>query len=99
MLPEKRKKLYALLEQRTRAEIMSRHCPFFNWPDWGQMYFDMQEIDNQIRELLYGTSDLVKLGHRWNLPINPPTEQEQKRRANIKKEGRETKARIERGLE
>jgi hypothetical protein len=89
MMPEDRKELYKLLEQRTRAEIMARHCPFFNFGLWGQAYYDIQETDNKIRDLMYGTHDLVELGHRWDLPIDPPAEKEKERRESLKEKGKE----------
>lgn len=74
MSPEKRKKLYALIEQETRAEIMARLCPFYDYPQWGQAYFDAIEFRDKIRELMFGTSDMVVLANRWGLPIHKNVE-------------------------
>ena len=70
MLPEDRKKLFDLIEKWTRAEIMARLCPFYRFPEWGEASQQVHDFADEIRELRFGTSDLVELGHRWGLPID-----------------------------
>jgi len=61
----KRTKLHKLLGQWTRAEILARLLPL------GESEIDynaiMLEKENEIREYLYGSSDLVKLGLEWKI--------------------------------
>jgi low affinity Fe/Cu permease len=54
------RKLVKLLDQWTRAEVMSRIGRFDNmeFADYAHMKI---EIENKLREMLYGTSDLVGL--------------------------------------
>lgn len=67
MTKKERKKLYHLIEQWTRCEIMARHAPL-EWPEWGDYSADMVQKENEIRELMFGTGNLVLLGQRWGLP-------------------------------
>jgi hypothetical protein len=69
MNKEDRKKLYALIEQETRAEIMARLCPFYKHAQWMQGQYDAWEFRDQIRKLMFGTSDMIVLADRWGLPI------------------------------
>lgn len=67
MKKKKRKKLYRLLKQWTRAEVMARLGGEFstlNFIDFAQREV---ELRNKIRKLLYGTSSLVELGLKWKL--------------------------------
>lgn len=80
MMPEDRKLLYRLIKQWTRAEIMARFGPF--WPESGDNRFTVLKKEDEIRELLFGTKDLMELGQRWGLPINPCKDDKEDR--NIK---------------
>ena len=61
---EKRVRLLKLIEQHTRADVLSRI---------GSLDSDIccaltkVEKENEIRELLYGTSDLVKLAKKFKI--------------------------------
>ena len=57
--------LHALIEQWTRVEIMARLGQLgISSIDFARIKIDKE---NEIRKLLYGTSDLVALGKKWNL--------------------------------
>lgn len=60
------KKLYRLLEQWTRAEIMARHGEFDNlgWEDYAIAEVQLRD---KIRQHLYGASNLVELGMQWGI--------------------------------
>jgi len=65
-------KLIELLEQWTRAEIMARlgHTPQVTMPtDWCGYWHDKVDLEDKIRQFIFGTSDLVQLAKRFNLPI------------------------------
>ena len=69
MKPKNKKqayKVFELLEQKTRAVIMARHG-MMSPNDYGE-YFNLSiELDDNILEEAFGTSDLVKLGRKWGL--------------------------------
>jgi len=87
MTKEKRKKLYVLLEQWTRAEVMARigRCKGLEFTDY---YADKLELQDKIRKLLYGTNDLVELGRLFNLPLIQHKEEEKRK----KHRGKEAKS-------
>ena len=66
MKREDRQKLYKLIEQWTRAEIASRLWPLA-WPQAGDYYQESLEFRDQIRKLMFGSSDLVELGTKWGI--------------------------------
>jgi len=55
-----------LIEQWTRAEIMARFGRFDNLEYANFAYIQIDKA-NTIRELLFGTSDLVELGLKWGM--------------------------------
>ena len=58
-------KLLSLVEQWTRCEVMGR---LGAWDNDFICWVDRRiEIENEIRILLYGSSNLVELGERWSL--------------------------------
>ena len=61
-------KLAKLVEQWTRAEAMARYG---NYHSCDLEYADFAGVqvkaENKIRKLLFGTSNLVELGHQWGL--------------------------------
>lgn len=65
---EKRKQLYKLLRQWTRAEIISRHGRFDNL-EFADYYGIMLDKENEIRKLLYGDDSLYNLGVKWELVV------------------------------
>jgi hypothetical protein len=80
-------KIFKLLEEWTRAEIMARHG-FARNLDFGDFYMEKLEIENQIRELIYGTSNLIRLGEEWGL-LKPPMP-DHVRKKKLKKRMKET---------
>jgi len=72
MEEEKIKQLLKLIEQWTRAEIMARHghIQLVQEGEDGRLvgfsHIHLKKED-EIRELLYGSSNLQKLGEKWNL--------------------------------
>ena len=69
-----------LFEQETRAEAMARLGPMS--PPEFQDYFQIKlnKLD-ELRELIFGTSCLVELARRWNLPL-PSDRKKSKRKKN-----------------
>ena len=61
-------KVFKLLEQWTRAEIMGRHGPF-ETSDLSFIDFTLEHSkkEDEIRTLLFGTHNLVELGIEWGL--------------------------------
>ena len=65
---KKKYTLHQLLEQWTRAEVLAR-LGLLGGEGFIDHYNIMLKKEDEIRELLYGTSDLVQLGNLWKLPI------------------------------
>jgi len=59
-------KIVELLEQWTRAEIMARYG-YLNSPGSADYALIKIEKEDEIRTLIFGTSDLVKLGLQWKI--------------------------------
>lgn len=74
-------KAIKLIEQWTRAEIMARHGFARNF-EFGDYAMIAIEKENEIREVLYGESDLVALGEQWG--ILKPRLSDVKRKKKIK---------------
>ena len=83
MKPKDRIKLYKLIEQWTRCEIMSRLASL-PYPEYGNYYFKMIELENEIRKLRFGTDNLAALGERWG--ILPSDKNRKKKNEKKKKE-------------
>ncbi len=45
---------------------MARFLPF-HWMEYGDYYFQHLQLEDQIRELVFGTSRLEELGEKWGL--------------------------------
>ena len=60
------KKLWQLVEQWTRAEVMSRLGRFDNL-EFADYYKIKLEKEDEIRELVLGTSNQVELAQRWGM--------------------------------
>ena len=85
MTKQDRKQLYKLIEQWTRATIISRYTSF-EWIKFGDAHFTAIQKEDEIRKLMYGTSDLVELGYKWGLPIHIMKEKKiNKNNKNMKK--------------
>lgn len=79
MRKKKLKKLFKLLKQWTKAEVMSRIgiCKGMAFGDYYSIHLNKKD---KIRKLLYGTSDLVELGKKWGLPLVGDNDNEKARR-------------------
>lgn len=63
---QQRKEMLKLIEQWTRAEIMARYARFDN--NEFTNYATIQiEMEDKLRDLVFGTDNLVALGVRWGL--------------------------------
>jgi len=61
-------KVYKLLEEEFRAEIIARLGWFPSGSlEFGDYYMEAIKRKNEIRELIFGSSDLVKMGKKWGL--------------------------------
>jgi len=60
------KKLRDLVEQWTRADVMSRMGRFDNL-EFANYAMIKLEKENEIRQLLFGESEIVKLAEMWNM--------------------------------
>jgi len=76
-------KIYSLLNQWTRCEIISRHGQFDNL-EFAQYAVKKIEIENRIRKILYGSSDLVRLGIKWEL-LKPKIKRRKKKKRDKNK--------------
>lgn len=66
--------VFALIEQWTRAEIIARHVPFneLKCNSEYQSYCHLHiQLEDKIRQVLFGTDDLVELGIRWGILKDP----------------------------
>ena len=69
---QQRKELIKLIEQWTRAEIMARFGRFDNLEFADYAVIKLKKED-EIRQLVFGESELVVLAERWGL-IKPKRE-------------------------
>ena len=60
-------KVYKLLKEYTRAEIMARHGDFGGSLEFGDYFVIAIEKMDEIRKFLYGTDNLVELGQKWKM--------------------------------
>ena len=75
---QQRKELIKLIEQWTRAEIMARLGRFDNleYLDYAQIQLDKKD---EIRQLVFGSSELVTLADRWGLVKDKPRRKKKKK--------------------
>jgi len=66
----KYKKLKKLVDQWTRAEVMAR-SPAIDFPEYGEYAVAEFDLRDDIRELMYGTSNLIEIGEKLGLPVKP----------------------------
>jgi hypothetical protein len=85
MKPSKRKELYSLIEQQTRCYIMARLKPL-GWQEAADYDLMAREKLDKIRELMFGTSNLVELGQRWGIVEKYKQKQKQKTRNTLNNE-------------
>lgn len=75
--------LLALIEQWTRAEIIARFGYLVGDVDYTRIQIEKKD---EIRELLYGTADLVILGEKWNLLKNERERIKKSNKENLKQQ-------------
>jgi len=86
--PEKIKRSEAihiieLVEQQTRAEILSRFGRFDNL-EFADYFGNKLEKEDELRKYIFGSSNLITLGTRWGiLPEQLPKRRKRKRRDNM----------------
>jgi hypothetical protein len=59
-------KIIKLLEQHTRAEIFARLVPFRD-TEYADYYTISLEKMDELREYIFGSSNLVILGKKWGI--------------------------------
>jgi len=79
---QQRKELLKLIEQETRAEIMARLGRFDNleYLDYARIQIEKKD---EIRELVFGTSDILILGDMWGL-VKPKRHRKKKKKRSSK---------------
>jgi hypothetical protein len=60
-------KLVEMLEQWTRCDIIARHKDFGNTLGHADYYHDKLKLEDKIRTRLFGSCNLVELGHKWGI--------------------------------
>jgi hypothetical protein len=66
MMPEDRKELYRLIEQWTRCELCYRFGAM-GVPEFMQGHADHMDYEDKIRDLMFGTHDMLELATRWGI--------------------------------
>jgi len=79
MKKEDAKWIWKKLEEWTRCEIMARFGRFDNF-EYADYAMKKIEIEDEIRQFLFGSSELVTLGERWGM-----IKKEEKRKKKSKK--------------
>jgi hypothetical protein len=79
--------IFKKIEQWTRAEIVARHgeLPSLKFADAAQTKID---IENKIRKVLFGTSDLVQLGIKWKIVLTTDDKTDSKIKKALKNENK-----------
>lgn len=74
-------KMFRLYRRMTKAEVKARigRIGFPEFADWAAKKI---EIENELREFLFGTADLYRLGVKWGIvePIRKKRKHEKQRR-------------------
>ena len=73
----KRKRLLKLIKEWTKSEVLARQGVGIAYAEFSMV---MIEKEDEIRELLYGTSSLVELGRKFGLPVDTIKKKKIKRR-------------------
>lgn len=76
---QQRKKLLQLIEQWTRAEIIARFGRFDNLEFALYAQIEREKRD-EIRQLVFGESEMIKLADRWGL-VKPKRRKKKKKNA------------------
>ena len=66
---KKYRHLRDLVNQWTRAEVMAR-SPAVGFPECAEYDQSRRELEDQIRILLFGTSNLIEIGEKLGLPVH-----------------------------
>jgi hypothetical protein len=61
-------KMFKLYRKMTKMEVAAR-MGVLGFPGCVDFANKKVELENKLREFLFGTSDLVKLGRKWNIPM------------------------------
>jgi len=77
---KKYKKLLKLVQEWTEAEVKAR-SPAYDFPEYAQYVVEQHDKENEIRELLYGTDNLISIGIKLGLPVEP----KRKKKGRVKK--------------
>ncbi len=77
------KKLLKLIEENTRAEIMARFGRFDNLEYADYFLVKIEKMD-EIREFIFGTSNLAELGMRWELIGEKKRKKKRKKKRSLK---------------
>ena len=80
---QQRKDLIRLITEWTRAEIMSRFGRFDNL-EYADYFRIKIEKEDEIRQMLFGSSELIVLGKQWGLVKDKPTRRKRKTRGKKK---------------
>lgn len=72
------KHVYKLIEEWTQAEIMARVGQFDNL-EYADYFRVKLEKEDELRKFIFGTSNLIELGTRWEL-IKPKRRKRKKRK-------------------
>ena len=75
--------LLALVEQWTRATVMSR-SPAVGFPEYGHYFKVKLDLENKIRRYVFDTDNIVELGHKLGLPVDPKPERPTMKRKRSK---------------
>jgi hypothetical protein len=73
------KKLRALLTKWTQYEILARLAPL-GFPDYADYHMRMLDVRDDIRKLMFKSSDLVYLGTAWGILADEPTKKQKKKK-------------------
>jgi len=88
------KRILDLINQWTRCEIIARLGKFNNL-GFGEYAKMKIEKADELRKLIYGTSNLVKLGERWGLLKRKEVKETPRRKKVKRKETKRKKSRSE----
>ena len=84
------KHIVNLFEQITRSDILARLGKFDNL---GYIDYAIKtvELTDELREYIFGTSDRVVLGHRWNLFSEEKPKKKKRKEMSQKKKNKNKK--------
>lgn len=76
-------KMFRLYRKMVKADVRSRlpSTAFPSYADWAMMRV---ELDTELREFLFGTSNLFELAEKWGM-IKPTSKSEERRQKKKRK--------------